>query len=127
MGGVRLGRLARREGPPAEHRGAAPARHQWADAQLRLRFHLGQAISLTPFFQARYSRLLDEDGFDSSKEFFFGGGAELYWHWSDSLSLHSWYSFVDNDNRPSIRVDGDVRGEHMFHLGMVLRFGATRR
>ena len=107
--------------------GQRPLGNQWADAQLRLRFHVGSSITFTPFFQAQYSRLLDEDGFDSDKEFFIGGGAEAYWHWSDALSLHTWYSYVDNDNRPSIRVDEDVHGEHMFYIGMVLRLGAKRR
>ncbi len=104
-----------------------PLGNQWADAQLRLRLHLGQSMTLTPFFQAQYSRVLDENGGGSSKDFFFGGGVESYLHFSEAVSLHAWYSYVDNENRPSIRVDEDVHGEQMFYLGMVLRLGATRR
>ncbi|MFY9341255.1 MAG: hypothetical protein WAT39_02115 [Planctomycetota bacterium] len=107
--------------------GQRPLGNQWGDVQARLRLNLGTSATLTPFAIGQYSRLLDETGFASDKEFFFGGGAELYWHWSDALSLHAWYSFVDNENRPSIRVDEDVHGEHMFFLGMVLRLGTKRR
>lgn len=107
--------------------GQRPLGNQWVDAQLRLRLHLGQAVTIAPWFQAQYSRLLDETGFSSDKEFFFGGGVEGYLHFGESVSLHSWYSFLDNENRPSIRVDDDVHGEHMFYLGMVVRFGSARR
>jgi hypothetical protein len=71
--------------------------------------------------------VVDETGFDSTKDFFFGGGVESYWHLGDSISLHGWYSYLDNENRPSIRIDRDVHGEHMFYLGMVVRFASTRR
>jgi hypothetical protein len=101
--------------------------NQWADAQLRLRLDLGGSVTITPFFHAQYSRLLDATGFASDKEFFFGGGAEGYLHFSDELSLHAWYSFVDSESRPSVRIDEDVHGEHMFYVGMVLRLGASRR
>ncbi len=103
-----------------------PLGNQWADVQLRLRMHFGTSLTVTPFFQAQYSRLLDETGFSSDKELFFGGGAESYLHFSDSLSLHAWYSYVDSENRPSIRIDEDVHGQSMFFLGMVLRLGASR-
>ena len=56
-----------------------------------------------------------------------GGGAEAYWHLGDALSLHGYYSYLDNENRPSIRIDQDLRGQHMFYLGMVVRLGAARR
>ncbi len=102
-----------------------PLGNQWADAQLRLRLHLGRSLTLTPFVQAQYSRLLREDGFASDKEFFFGAGAEAWWHLGSALSLHSWYSWVDSENRPSIRIDEDVHGQHMVFVGMVLRLGAT--
>jgi hypothetical protein len=104
-----------------------PLGNQWGEAQLRLRLHLGQSMTLTPFFEAQYSRVLEEDGLSSTKDFFFGGGVESYVHFGEVVSLHAWYSYVDNENRPSIRVDNDVHGEQMFYLGMVLRFGATRR
>jgi hypothetical protein len=48
-------------------------------------------------------------------------------HLGESLSLHAWYSFVENENRPSVRIDKDIRGEHMFYVGMVLRIGGRRR
>ncbi|MEO6597026.1 MAG: hypothetical protein ABIP94_19960 [Planctomycetota bacterium] len=104
-----------------------PLGNQWADAQLRLRIHLGQSMTLTPFFEMQYSRVLKQDGGSSSKDFFLGGGVETYIHFSDSLSLHGWYSYVDNESRPSIRYDNDVHGQQMFFLGMVLRIGTTRR
>lgn len=107
--------------------GQRPLGNQWADVQLRLRLHLGQSVTVTPFAQGQYSRLLEEDGTSSSKEFFFGGGIETWVHFSESVSLHGWYSYLDNDSRPSIRIDEDVHGEHMFYLGMALRIGATRR
>jgi hypothetical protein len=97
----------------------------WADAQLRLRIHLGQSFTLTPYFQGQYSRLVGQDGFSTTKDFFLGGGVDSYLHFSDTVSLQAWYSYLDNDNRPSIRIDRDVHGEQMFYLGMVLRFGGS--
>lgn len=107
--------------------GQRPLGNIWVDAQLRLRIHAGQSFVLTPFFEGQYSKTLEEDGFGSNKDFFFGGGVETYLHFSDSLSLHAWYSFVDNENRPSVSIDEDLHGEHMAYIGMVLRLGATRR
>lgn len=104
-----------------------PLGSQWVDAQLRLRLQLGASMTLTPFAIGQYSRVLMEDGNSSRREFFFGGGIETYIHFSDSISLHGSYSYVDTDNRPSIRIDEDVHGEHMFYLGMLVRFGGTRR
>ncbi|MBL8749097.1 MAG: hypothetical protein JNK78_08055 [Planctomycetes bacterium] len=107
--------------------GQRPLGNIWGDGQLRLRLHLGQSITLTPFGQLQFSRVLEEDGTSSTKDFFFGGGVETYVHLGSAVSLHGWYSFLDNDSRPSIRIDEDVHGEHMFYLGMVLRFGSQRR
>ena len=56
--------------------GQRPLGYQWADAQLRLRLHLGESLVFTPFGQARYSRATTEDGFGSTKDRFFGGGAQ---------------------------------------------------
>ena len=53
-------------------------------------------------------RWLDEDGFGSDKNLFYGGGAEFYLHLADPLSLHGWYSYLDNENRPSIRIDDEL-------------------
>ena len=107
--------------------GQRPLGNQWADVQLRLRFHLGDSMTLTPYVQGQYSRLLKEDGFGSTKDFFFGAGVETWMHFSDALSLHAYYSWLDNENRPSIRIDEDLHGQQMFYVGMVLRLGATRR
>jgi len=107
--------------------GQRPLGNQWADGQLRLRYHLGQSIVVTPFANIQYSRTKKQDGLGSSKDFFFGGGAETYIHLGQSLSIHGWYSFVNNENRPSVSINEDLRGENMFYLGMVLRLGASRR
>ncbi|MFK7739754.1 MAG: hypothetical protein AB8H80_05475 [Planctomycetota bacterium] len=107
--------------------GQRPLGYQWADVQLRLRFHIGESIVLSPFAHVQYSRVLTEDGLDSTKDFFLGGGAETYWHFSEALSFHAYYSFLNNENRPSIRIDRDLRGEHMVYAGMVLRLGGRRR
>lgn len=107
--------------------GQRPLGNQWADAQLRLRLHLGQSMTVTPFAHGQFSRVLEEDGTSSSKEVFVGGGVETWIHLGDAVSVHGWYSWLDSDNRPSIRIDEDVHGEHMFYLGMVLRLGAQRR
>ena len=104
-----------------------PLGHQWADAQLRLRMSLGQSLTLTPFFNGQYSRVLNEDGGSSSRDFFIGGGAEVWYHFGETVSMHGFYSYLDNDNRPSILIDEDVHGEHMFYLGFVVRFGTSRR
>lgn len=104
-----------------------PLGHQWADAQARLRIHLTNAWSLTPFVHGQFSKLQDEGGTSTSAEFFFGGGAESYFHINDAFSLHGWYSYLNNESRPSIRIDEDLHGEHMFYLGLVMRFGGQRR
>ncbi|MBM4062789.1 MAG: hypothetical protein FJ265_17090 [Planctomycetes bacterium] len=104
-----------------------PLGNLWGDAQLRLRIHLGSSWTVTPFAHGQYSRLLDEFGRSADKKFFVGGGVESYLHLSEAFSLHGFYSFLDNESRPSIRVDEDVHGEHMFYLGLVMRFGGQRR
>ena len=107
--------------------GQRPLGNQWAEGQLRLRFHLGQSMTITPFANVQYSNTRRQNGLGSSQDFFLGGGAETYVHLGESLSLHAWYSFVENENRPSVRIDKDIRGEHMFYVGMVLRIGGRRR
>ncbi|MBL9075929.1 MAG: hypothetical protein JNL08_00415 [Planctomycetes bacterium] len=104
-----------------------PVGNQWVDAQLRFRLHLGESMTVTPFAQGQFSRVLEETGESSTKDFFFGGGVETWIHFSEVISLHGWYSYLDNENRPSVRIDEDVHGQHMFYLGMVVRIGATRR
>ncbi|MFT4841049.1 MAG: hypothetical protein ACI8UD_003194 [Planctomycetota bacterium] len=106
--------------------GQRPLGNQWADGQLRLRFNIGQSMTLTPFANVQYSRTSKQDG-GATKDFFLGGGVETYVHFSESLSLHAWYSFVENENRPSVSIEEDLRGEHMWFVGMVLRLGASRR
>jgi hypothetical protein len=107
--------------------GSRPLGNQWADVQIRLRIEATRSITLTPFVHAQYSRVLKEDGIKATKDFFFGGGLDTYWHLGDALSLHAYYSYLDNENRPSIRIDRDVHGEHMFYVGMALTLGAQRR
>jgi hypothetical protein len=104
-----------------------PLGHQWADGALRLRIHFGDAWIVTPFVQGQWSRVAGESGGSSSNEFFFGGGVESWLHLNDAFSLHGWYSFLDNESRPSIETGDDVHGEHMFYLGVVMRFGSQRR
>jgi hypothetical protein len=106
--------------------GQRPLGNQWGDGLLRLRFHLGQSMTLTPFANVQYSRTSKRDG-GATKDFFVGGGMETYVHFGQSLSLHAWYSFIDNENRPSVSIAEDLRGEHMWFIGMVLRLGASRR
>lgn len=106
--------------------GQRPLGNQWGDGQLRLRFHVGQWMTFTPFVNVQYSRTEKLDG-GANKDFFLGGGAETYVHFSQELSLHAWYSFVENENRPSVSIEEDIRGEHMWFVGMVLRFGGSRR
>lgn len=109
------------------YEGQRPLGNQYVDAQLRLRLNLGSSMTLTPFGIGQYSRVLKEDGSSSTREFFFGGGVETYIHFSDSISMHAFYRYLDNDSQPSIRIDEDVHGQHLFYLGFVVRFGGTRR
>jgi hypothetical protein len=104
-----------------------PLGHIWGDAQARLRIHLANSWTLTPFVHGQFSKLQEEDGTSSSNEFFFGGGAESYFHVNDAFSVHGWYSYLNNESRPSVRIDEDLHGEHMFYLGLVMRFGGQRR
>ncbi|MCA8977180.1 MAG: hypothetical protein KDC98_20835 [Planctomycetes bacterium] len=104
-----------------------PLGHQWADGSLRFRMHLGEYWILTPYVQGQWSRVVGATGGSSTSEVFFGGGVETFLHLSDSISMHGWYSYLDNESRPTIRVDKDMHGEHMFYLGLVMRFGGRRR
>ncbi|MCR9246214.1 MAG: hypothetical protein NXI31_14380 [bacterium] len=104
-----------------------PLGHQWAEGFLRLRIHFGDSWTLTPFVHGQWSRIVGAGGGSSTQEVFFGGGVESYLHFNESISLHGWYSFLDNESRPSIKINEDVHGEHMFYLGVVMRFGGARR
>jgi hypothetical protein len=107
--------------------GQRPLGSQWGDARVRLRFHVSNALWVAPYGQVQYSRTLTEDGFGASKNFFLGGGVESVWNLGDAVAVRALWSYVDNDNRPSIRVDRDVHGEQMFYVGMMVRLGAVRR
>ena len=107
--------------------GQRPIGNEWGDAQVRLRWMIGDSVTITPFVHAQYSTVATEDGLGSTSDFFLGGGAETYWHLGQTFSVHGYYSFLDNENRPSIRIDEDLRGQHMFYLGVIMRFGASRR
>jgi len=107
--------------------GQRPLGNQWADAQVRLRLHLGRSMTVTPFFEGQYSHVANEFGTSATSDFFIGGGLESYFHFSETLSMHAWYSYLDNENRPSIEIDNDVHGQQMFYLGMVLNFAVKRR
>ena len=104
-----------------------PLGHQWADGSLRLRMHFGDYFVLTPFVQGQWSKVVGPGGSGTTSDFFFGGGAESYLHFNESISLHAWYSFLDNESRPSVKVSEDAHGEHMAYFGMVVRFGGQRR
>jgi len=107
--------------------GQRPLGSEWADGSLRMRMHLGESFVVTPFASFQYSKTAVPLGGGSSKDYFFGGGVEAFLHLGQSMSIHGWYSYLDNENRPSISIANDVRGQHMFYLGMVMRFGASRR
>ena len=107
--------------------GQRPLGNQWVDAQLRLRLAVSNSITFTPYFNGQYSRVLEEDGFDADRKFFLGGGADLWVHFSDTLSMQASYSYLDNENRPSIRIDEDLHGQQMFYVGMALRIGHAAR
>ena len=48
-------------------------------------------------------------------------------HFSQSLSMHVIYSYLSNDSRPSVTINEDIHGQHMFFAGFVMRFGGSRR
>jgi hypothetical protein len=104
-----------------------PLGDQWADLQARLRINIGNSWTVTPYVQGQYSKLQGADSASDTRKFFFGGGVETYFHLSEAFSVHGFYSYLDNESRPSIRVDEDAHGEHMFYVGLVMRFGAQRR
>ncbi|MCB9878083.1 MAG: hypothetical protein H6835_10820 [Planctomycetes bacterium] len=107
--------------------GQRPLGNQWADGQVRMRWDLADWWTLTPYFELQYSHTPNERGLLPKRQFFLGGGLETYVHFGESLSLHGYYSYLDNDNRPSVRIDRDIHAESMFYLGMVLRLGVQRR
>ena len=99
----------------------------YGDAQLRYRIALGDWMSVSPFVQGQYVQAVGEDGAGGGDEFFYGGGAEAFLHFSDIISLNAWYSYLNNESRPSVSIQDDIHGEHMFYAGMILRFGGSRR
>jgi hypothetical protein len=101
--------------------------NQWGDVQLRLRCQVGNSWTITPYVQGQYSRLPGDTRLSSQKKFFLGAGVESYLHFNEVFSLHGYYSYLNNESRESIRVDEDVHGQHMFYLGMVIRFAGGRK
>lgn len=101
-----------------------PQGNLWVDAQLRLRLPFGDSVSLSPFVHGQFTRILVEDGSSADQKFFLGFGAEGWIHLGESVSVNAWYSWLDNESRPSISFDEDLHGQHMFWVGMVLRLGA---
>jgi len=99
----------------------------WLDGQLRLRWQLGDHASLAPFFNLQYVHIESESGAGTDTKTFIGAGAEGWLHFSDTVSLNAWYSYLDNESRPPVSSSRDLHGQHMFFAGMVLRFGAMRR
>jgi hypothetical protein len=107
--------------------GQRPLGNQWGDGRVRMRWHLSNSLWVAPYGQLQYSRTLTEDGFGSSKNFFLGGGVESTLNLGEAVALRACWSYLDNDNMPSIRIDRDVHGEQMFYVGMMVRIGAVRR
>lgn len=99
---------------------------RWLDAQLRLRILFGDSVSLAPFVQGQYTSILTENGLNTDEQFFYGGGCDAWLHLSDMFSVNAWYSYVNNESRPSVSIFEDIHGEHMFYAGLVARFGAKR-
>ncbi len=104
-----------------------PQGNLWVDAQLRLRLPLGDSFTLTPFVHGQFVRILREDGGSGEQKFFTGAGVESWLHFSESVSMNAWYSFLDNESRPPVSTTSDLHGQHMFFVGLVLRFGGQRR
>jgi hypothetical protein len=66
-----------------------PLGNQWADAQVRLRLHLGRSMTVTPFIQGQFSNVTNGSAPRRSRTFI-GGGLESYYHFGESgLSLHA--------------------------------------
>jgi hypothetical protein len=99
---------------------------RWVDAQLRLRFLLSDSFSLSPFVAGQFTHIQGEGGASAENKFFYGGGAEMWLHFSDMFSANAWYSYLNNESRPSVSISEDLHGEHMFWAGLVARFGAKR-
>jgi hypothetical protein len=104
-----------------------PQGNLWVDAQLRLRVPVGDSFTLIPFAQGQFVRILQEDGNSADRKLFAGGGLETWLHFSESVSFNAWYSYLSNESRPSVSIDQDLHGQHMFFAGFVLRFGSSRR
>lgn len=104
-----------------------PQGHIYGDLQVRYRLPIGDWLSIAPFGHMQYAQAVAEDGSGGGDEFFFGGGAEAFVHLGDMVSLNAWYSYLDNESRPSVSIQEDIHGEHMFYAGMVVRLGGSRR
>jgi hypothetical protein len=110
-----------------EYEAQHPQGNFWVDATARLRILFSESLSISPFVQGQYTRILHEDGSGSDKKFFWGGGAEMWLHFSETVSMNAWYSYLDNESRPPVSIVNDVHGQSMFFAGFVLRIGATHR
>lgn len=104
-----------------------PQGNLWADVQARMRIELGSSVQLTPFAHGQYVQIREENGPGTDKKTFFGGGVEAWLHFSDAVSFNAWYSYLDNESRPSVSISEDAHGQHLFFAGMVFRFGSARR
>ena len=104
-----------------------PQGHIYGDLQLRYRLPLGDWMSVSPFGHLQYVQAVAENGSGGDDEFFLGGGAEAFVHLGENVSLNAWYSYLDNESRPSVSIQKDIHGEHMFYAGMILRLGGSRR
>lgn len=94
----------------------------WFDGQLRWRLDVGSAFSVTPFLAGQYLRVLDESGFASDVELFFGGGLDLRLDLGTNFTAYANYSYLNNESRATVSPTRDTLGEHQLFAGMEIRF-----
>ncbi len=111
----------------ANYEAQRPQGNLWVDGQLRYRLPIGTSFTISPWFQGQYVKILDESGQSTDEKFFYGFGLEAWMHLSQTVSMNAWYSWLNNESRPSVSVTEDIHGECMFYAGAVVRFGGAAR
>ncbi len=96
--------------------------HLTVDADLGYRWDLGDEFFIQPIAKGQYVTAVDEQGTNSSSEFFYGLGVKMELSFSEGFALLLDYSYLNNESRPPVSVSEDTFGEHQLFTGVRLRF-----
>jgi len=102
-----------------------PIGYMWADGYLRFRLDFSDSFAVAPFVRGQFVRVLDESSQNTDQEFFYGGGLDARFEFSESVALVGYYSYLTNDSREPVSTSHDSLGDHRVFIGFQVRLGAT--